>query len=459
MNIKLIAPDMRWESAISSAEYHKVEKTNLPLLAALTPPGHTIKIVDESFVPDNPGEDVDLVGITVMTELVPRAYRIAEDYRRRGAKVVMGGIHPTVLPEEALRYADAVVVGEGETSWPRLVMDAAAGRLQQIYCPAAWTDLSTLPMPKRELYPRSVGRSYTPTATGIETARGCPFDCEFCSTTHVLGKKFRVRPVQEVIRELETIPNPYLFFVDDSIGLNRDVAGRLFSEMVPFQKQWIGQATAGLAEDPELLRLMKQSGCEGVIIGFESVDPKNQEKLKKIHSLKVTSSEAVHRFHDQGIPILGAFVFGFDYEDKSIFERTIAFALTERLDGVQLRILTPFPGTRLYERLLRERRIFDPLWWLKGYAPGTLHYRLAGMAPDEFLDGFNWMVKELFSYRNIFRRFFGIAPWRRSGMGMALYAGVNYGNRRRYFKEFEIGHPDFSRPLDQPDGSFVYQKK
>jgi radical SAM superfamily enzyme YgiQ (UPF0313 family) len=204
---------------------------------------------------------------------------------------------------------------------------------------------------------------------------------------------------------------------------------------------------------------MKQSGCEGVIIGFESVDPKNQEKLKKIHSLKITSSEAVHRFHDQGIPILGAFVFGFDYEDKSIFERTVEFALAERLDGVQLRILTSFPGTRLYARLLMEHRIFDPEWWLKGYAPGTLLYRLAGMAPAEFLDGFNWMVKELFSYRNIFRRFFGIAPWRRSGMGMALYAGVNYGNRKRYFKEFDIDHPDLSRPLHYPGGSFLYQKK
>ena len=419
-----------------------MEKANLPLLAALTPPGHALKLVDESFAPDNANEQVDLVGITVMTDLVPRAYRIAADYRNRGAMVVMGGIHPTVLPEEALRYADAVVVGEGETSWPLLVKDAAGGRLQPIYRPSAVTDLSTLPLPKRELYPHPVGRSYTPIATGIETARGCPFNCDFCSTGQVMGKKVRVRPVQEVIRELESISNRYLFFVDDSLGLNRDVARRIFSEMTQFRKLWIGQATVTLAEDPELLRLMRQSGCEGVIIGFESVDPKNQEKLNKVHSLKMTSGEAVHRFHEEGIPILGAFVFGFDNEDKSIFERTVDFALAERLDGVQLRILTPFPGTRLYERLRLENRILDPAWWLKEYAPGTLLYRLKGMDPEEFLDGFNGMVKELFSARNIFKRFFGMPPWKRSSLGLALYAGVNYSNRRRYFKEFQIEHPD-----------------
>jgi radical SAM superfamily enzyme YgiQ (UPF0313 family) len=447
MNIKLIAPDMRWEASISSAELHKVEKANLPLLAALTPTGHTVKIVDESFAPDNLNEDVDLVGITVMTDLVPRAYRIAADYHGRGVKVVLGGIHPTVLPEEALRHADAVVVGEAESSWPQLVNDAAGDRLQPIYRPPAVTDLSTLPLPKRELYPHPVGRSYTPIGTAVETARGCPFDCDFCSTTQVMGKKFRARPVREVIRELESISNRYLFFADDSLGLNRDVARRIFSEMTRLRKLWIGQATVTLAEDPGLLRLMRQSGCEGVIIGFESVDPKNQEKLNKIHSLKMTTREAVHRFHEEGIPILGAFVFGFDKEDKSIFERTVDFALTERLDGVQLRILTPFPGTLLYERLRIENRLFDPEWWLKEYAPGTLLYRLKGMDPEEFLDGFNRMVKELFSARNIFKRFFGIPPWKRSSMGIAFYAGVNCSNRKRYFKEFDIDHPDLSLPL------------
>jgi radical SAM superfamily enzyme YgiQ (UPF0313 family) len=307
------------------------------------------------------------------------------------------------------------------------------------------TDLETLPLPRRDLYPYPVDRSYTPSAVGIETARGCPFDCEFCSTTQVLGKKFRTRPVEKVIRELESIAGRYLFFVDDSIGLDREVGRRLFREIVRFHKQWIGQATATLAEDPELLRLMKRSGCEGVIIGFESVDPKNQERLRKIHALRIESAEAVHRFHEEGIPILGAFVFGFDGEDLSIFDRTIDFALRHRLDGVQVRILTPFPGTRLHDRLYKENRLFDPHWWLTDYPPGTLLYRLRSVDPEKFVQGFNRMVKVLFAPKNIFRRFFGIAPWRRSAMGIALYAGVNYSNRKRYFREFEIDHPDLGR--------------
>jgi len=438
MNIKLIAPDMKWESAISSAEFHKVEKANLPLLAALTPPGHAIKIVDESFAADNLDEDADLVGITVMTDLVPRAYRIAEDYRSRGAKVVMGGIHPTILPEEALRHADAVVVGEGETLWPRLVNDAAAGRLQPIYRSAAWTDLSTLPMPRRDLYPHPVGRSYTPTATGIETARGCPFDCEFCSTTHVLGKRFRVRPVREVIRELESIPNRNLFFVDDALGLDRDVARQLFSEMIPLQKLWIGQGTASLAEDPRLLRLMKQSGCVGLLIGFESLDKNVRERMRKFHSLKIEGAEAVRRFHGEGISILGSFVFGFDDEDKSVFEKTAEFVIKNKVEALQLRELCPFPGTRLYERLLAEGRLLDPEWWLKGYPPGTLLYRLKGMSTEEFMEGFNRIVKQLFSLGSIFNRFFGVKLWRRSGLSLALYTGINLGQRRRYFEAMNI---------------------
>jgi radical SAM superfamily enzyme YgiQ (UPF0313 family) len=241
-----------------------------------------------------------------------------------------------------------------------------------------------------------------------------------------------------VIRELESIPNRYLFFVDDALGLDRDVARQLFSEMIPLQKLWIGQGTASLAEDPWLLRLMKQAGCMGLLIGFESLDKNVRERMRKFHSLKIESAEAVRRFHGEGISILGAFVFGFDDEDKSVFAKTAEFVIKNKVEALQLRELCPFPGTRLYARLLAEGRLLDPEWWLKGYQPGTLLYRLKGMSTEEFMEGFNRIVKQLFSLGSIFNRFFGVKLWRRSGFDLALYTGVNLGQRRRYFEAMKI---------------------
>ncbi|MGB7062124.1 MAG: cobalamin-dependent protein, partial [Candidatus Zixiibacteriota bacterium] len=181
MKIKLIAPHDPAESSISSAETFKIQRVSLPLLAALTPTGHTVTMVDETFAPDETDEDVDLVGITVMTDLVPRAYHLADRYRLRGVKVVMGGIHPSTLPGEALEHADAVVAGEAEGVWSRLVSDASCGQMQKLYRADKATDLKGLPRPRRDLYARPAHKSYAPFAFGIEASRGCPYDCEFCS--------------------------------------------------------------------------------------------------------------------------------------------------------------------------------------------------------------------------------------------------------------------------------------
>ena len=186
MKIKLIAPREQREDTLSSP--FRLQRVNLPLLAALTPPGHTVTIVDEAFAPDDTNQDVDLVGITVMTDLVLRAYDIADTYRRKAVKVVMGGIHPTVLPDEALEHADAVVVGEAEGVWPRLVSDAASGKMQRLYRAVKMTDLKDLPKPRRDLFPGAQGNGHAPIPVGVETSRGCPNDCEFCSIGRTLGQ-------------------------------------------------------------------------------------------------------------------------------------------------------------------------------------------------------------------------------------------------------------------------------
>ncbi len=447
MKIKLIAPHEQSGDHISSAQTFKVQKVNLPLLAALTPPGHTVKIVDEAFAPDDISEEVDLVGITVMTDLVLRAYQIADTYRQRGIKVVMGGIHATVLPGEALQHADAVVLGEAEEAWPRLLSDAASGEMRKLYCANKITHLNGIPTPRRDLYPNPIHRGYTPIAIGFETARGCPYDCEFCSIGSVMGRQYRARPIPEVIAEIESIHSRYLFFVDDALALNRPEAKKLFTAMIPLRLKWAGQGPVSLAEDSGLLELMRRSGCVGLLIGFESVQREIQHGMKKIKSLRIDFFEAIRRFHGEGIAVLGAFIFGFDHENKDVFDQTLEFIMRSRLDCVELRILTPFPGTRLYSRLLKEGRLFVPNWWLQGYPPDTLLFQPKGMTAEELIEGFIRLNRQTYSYGSIIKRFFAMSPWKRNPLGCLVYAGSNLATRKRYFKGLDIPQP-FARTPD-----------
>jgi radical SAM superfamily enzyme YgiQ (UPF0313 family) len=446
MKIKLIAPYEQSEDNISSAQTFKIQKVNLPLLAALTPTEHSVKIVDEAFAPDDINEEVDLVGITVMTDLVLRAYQIADLYRQHGVKVVMGGIHPTVLPGEALQHADAVVIGEAEEAWPKLLSDATSGEMQKLYCANKITNLNRMPMPRRDLYPKPVYKSYTPLAFGIETARGCPYDCEFCSIGSVMGRQYRARPIPEVIAEIESIDASHLFFVDDALALNRLTAKKLFTEMIPLRLKWAGQGPVSLAEDLELLKLMRRSGCVGLLIGFESVQKEAHNEMKKIRNLKIDFSEAIRRFHDEGIAILGAFIFGFDHENKDVFDQTLEFSIKNRLDCIELRILTPFPGTRLYKRLLEEGRLFAPNWWLQGYPPDTLLFQPKGMTSEDLIEGFIRLNRQTYSLGSIIKRFFGINPWKRNPFGCLVYAGSNLATRKRYLRGLSIPQPFIGTP-------------
>jgi len=386
--------------------------------------------------------------------IAPRELRedaLSSPFKLQRVNLVMGGIHPTILPEEALEHADAVVVGEAEGVWPQLLADAASGQMQRIYRAVKMSDLEGLPQPRRDLLPGSQAQGYIPVPIGVETSRGCPYDCEFCCIGQTLGQQYRVRPVHEVIAEIESIDSPHLFFVDDALGLNRNAAKKLFAEMIPLRRRWLAQGTVSLAEDPELLGLMKRAGCLGLLIGFESVQKETQDEVNKIKNLKVDFYEAMRRFHGEGFGILGCFVFGFDYENKDVFDQSLEFIMKSSMDCAQLRILTPYPGTRLYTRLLNEGRLFASDWWLRGYPPDTLLYQPKGMTADELISGFARVNRQAYSFGAMTKRFFGMSPWKRTLFGCQVYAGLNLSTRSRYFKG--LGNPQPFAGTSIPTGT------
>jgi radical SAM superfamily enzyme YgiQ (UPF0313 family) len=211
--------------------------------------------------------------------------------------------------------------------------------------------------------------------------------------------------------------------------------------MIPLRRRWLAQGTVSLAEDVELLSLMQRAGCLGLLIGFESVQKDTQNEVNKIKNLKIDFYEAMHRFHGEGFGILGSFVFGFDYENRDVFEQTLEFIMRCRMDVVQLRILTPYPGTRLYKRLLSEGRLFVNDWWLRGYPPDTLLFEPKGMTAEELINGYASLNKQAYSFVAMTQRFLGMSPWKRTLLGCQLYAGVNLATRNRYFNALRNPQP------------------
>ncbi len=399
MKLLLIAPAR--EEAFKMSRRHKslAPPLNLGIIAALTPPDIEVSLVDENLAPVDVDAKVDLVGITAVTHTAPRAYRIADAFRNRGTKVVLGGIHPSVLPEEALQHADAVVVGEAETVWPALIQNLREGRLKALYSTAEQPDLVGLPWARRDLF--------SPTGYRIQgslaTTRGCPFSCAFCTVTSFFGRTYRFRPIPEVLQELESIhPRKLVFFVDDNIVGHARRAKDLFRALIPYKIHWVGQGSINMARDTELLELAAASGCKAFFIGIESLSPMSLASVSKRFNQVEEYEGAIKKIHSYGISIAGSFIFGFDHDTEDVFQETVNFVKKTRIETPQYGILTPFPGTAVHEEMEREGRILSRDW--SKYRLDNVVFEPKLMSAKRLQEGHDWAWKQSFSVSSIFHR-------------------------------------------------------
>ena len=399
MKVKLIAPAVVDENKRGmQGRVFQLPPLTLATIAAATPEHVDVEITDEAIEPINYNCDADLVGVTALTRFAPRAYEIADRFRQWGTKVVLGGLHPSALPEEAIQHCDSVVIGEAESVWPSLIKDFQKNQLKKFYKSKNFIDLSLVRQPRRDLYKKE---RYLFTHL-IQTTRGCPFNCSFCSVTKFFGKTFRTRPIECVINEIRKMRTKFLGFSDDNIFGNRIYARKLFSALKYEGVNWMAQSSINIADDPELLHLAARSGCKGVFIGLESADCESLALMNKGFQKPQKFRDAIARFHDEGIGVLGAFVLGNDNEDTSIFKKTMEFAKHIKLDLAQFAILTPYPGTAIYNKLIKENRIFNFDW--SKYDCGNAVFKPLKMTAEKLKEDVDKMWQEFYRFDEILFR-------------------------------------------------------
>jgi len=373
----------------------------IPTLASLTPPEHEVRVFDENIEEIDYGWGADLVGISVRTMFAHQAYSIAEKFRARGVKTVLGGIHPSMRPEEALEHCDSVVIGEAERVWRTVLEDAESGNLRRTYKADEATDLTACPLPAREALSRDKYFSDI-----VQTTKGCPFHCEFCSVYSFDGQKIRNKTVEQVVSEIAEISGgdakykrKSIFFADDNIIANKSFARKLFIALKPYNLNWSCQASINIAQEDELLRLMKESGCGAVLIGFESVSKKNLSRMDKGINLKHDYLESIRKIQAHGILVHGSFILGYDFDTKDSFDELIGFVRESGLLMPLINILTPFPGTKLFDRLDKEGRILHKDW--SKFDGKNVVYRPMTMTPEELSEGYRRVIKDIYSFGSI----------------------------------------------------------
>lgn len=380
----------------------KFPTLSLASLAAVTPQDWDVSFHDDAVRATNFDTDADLIALTAMTAQANRAYQLADAFRSRGKTVVMGGFHASNLPDEALQHVDSVVVGEGELVWPRLLADFQAGQLQRLYRADGLIDTALIPQARREIFKGS-GHLFTNT---IQTTRGCPFDCEFCSVTAFYGRKYRKRPLEQVLAELQELrkANSFVFFVDDNIVADRRYSLPLFEGMKGMGLKWLSHAPIDFAEDQELMKAAGESGCVGMFVGFESLSQESLVAMGKVTNKAASYKAYAQQFRDHGIGILGSFVMGCDGDTPAVFEQTLRFCEDARLEAAIFPILTPYPGTKVRQRLEAEGRIISNNW--QDYDMEHVTFQPRGMTVQQLQDGYDQACRSFYSWGSMYRRIF-----------------------------------------------------
>ena len=375
----------------------------LTTLASLVPPEipAEVRIIDEGVDEiDLDRIDADLVGISAITGTAPRTYEISAELRKRGVPVVLGGVHPTLVPEEAIGHADSIVVGYAEESWPQLLRDFVAGNLKRRYDQSPNLKLVNLPFPQRKMYDSRLFN----VAETIEATRGCIYQCDFCVVPAAWGKPLQ-KPVADVVADLKQMDARRVIFLDLNLISDIPYAKELFTALIPLKIRWGGLATTTIAWDDELLDLAARSGCRGLLIGFESVNQASLKEAKKAFNMRHDYRDVARRIHARGIAIMGCFVFGLDQDTLDSFDQTVTLVMEARIDLPRYAIVTPFPATGLYKRLKAAGRITTEDWSL--YDGQHVVFRPNHMTANELLRNTRRAWAETYSYKSMIKRLAG----------------------------------------------------
>jgi radical SAM superfamily enzyme YgiQ (UPF0313 family) len=386
------------------------EKTNkqmlmpqlaLYILQGLTPKEHQVVMLDEEAEDIDLEQDCDLIGISFMTSNASRAYWLAREFKKRGKTVVLGGVHPTLLPDEASPYGDCVVIGEAEGVWTELLEDYQNGRLKKIY---------HNPRPDLSRYvPKDFSKITKRHLFGlvpIMTTRGCPYHCDFCCVTDLFGKEIRHIPVENVVRDIKESGRKIFMFLDDNIIGHPSYAKELFAALKPLKISWVGQSSISLlVKDDELLKLAAESGCKGLFVGLESVKEAQMNSLRKSFSSLRGLEDGLKKMRRAGIFVLASMIFGFDEDTKEVFDDTVKFLLKNKVHSVAFNVLTPYPGTKTFQKMKEEGRLLTDDW--KYYDHSTVVFQPKNMTPYELMVGKIRARKEFYSPWSILRRLLG----------------------------------------------------
>ena len=421
MKITLIRPNM-----VNTISKDAMQPLAIAALLSLMPKDVEVEFFDERIESLPKHFNTDLVAISVETFTARRAYQIATKVRNIGIPVVLGGIHPTAMPHEALNYCDAVVIGEAEGIWQEVVEDVRRRSLKEIYALEEKPSLKNIQF-DRELFK---DKKYTPIIP-IQFGRGCKNSCEFCSVHAFFGKGIRYRPIEEVVSEIKEIGAKNIFFVDDNIFINEEVTQRLLEALIPLNIKWTGQASIDIIKNPKLLSLMQKSGCISLIIGFETMDKRNLKLMGKGVNLLSDYESAIQTLSDYGIMIYGTFIIGYDFDNKNTFNTIYDFAMKNNLMLANFNPLIPMPGTKLYNRFDLEGRLIYEKWWLDArYKYGDTVYRPKGMSPEELAKGCYKLRIDFNKVSSIVKRLIKSRSNHKNIFNVAIFLGSNLISRK-----------------------------